>query len=119
MVMAVVFAGVMSAAVQIRKLAVISQATARANTVLNSTVEELRALSFEQLETRFGTPANLGGTLAATSVAGFYPITWQVTPEALNDDYYRVTVTVSWAIEDHPYNLAAVTDFYRNGINKR
>lgn len=119
MVMSVVFAGVLTAAVRIRHLAVVSQATARANTLVNSTVEELRSLSYDRLVEHLQGKANRSGRIDAASVAGVYPLNWDIEPDQQNADYLRVRVTVSWAVQGQPGALTVITDFYRHGINQR
>lgn len=117
-VLALVFAGVLSAAVRIREIAVIAQATARANTVMVSTVEELRSLDYDNLVTHLQQPANLQGTESAGSVAGVYPISWGIEPTPLDADYLRVRVRVNWTVGARAGELVSITDFYREGVNR-
>ena len=118
MIMAVVMAGVLTATARISTLAVNAQSTARCNALLNSTVEELRGLSYEQLETRL-TEGQTSGTISAASSAGNYPITWTIANTATGDDLQRVKVTVSWQRGEVVNELTAVTYFYRYGIANR
>ncbi len=115
-ILGLVFAGVMTAAVRIREVAVVAEATARANTVLSTTLEEYRAMDFAVLEQRLADPAQLTGIVQAPSVSGVYPVRWTVQPQTVEPDYIRVRVRVAWAVDKHTGELDAVTDFFREGV---
>ncbi|WP_221032800.1 type II secretion system protein [Actomonas aquatica] len=117
-VLAMVFAGVMTAAVRIREVAVVAEATARANTVLSSKVEEFRAMDYGVLEQQLQDPGKLQGTVRAPSVAGVYPVDWVVVPQQVDPDYMRLRVRVLWTVDSHTGELDVVADFFREGVNQ-
>ena len=119
-VLLVVFASVLSAANYSAKVANSARAETAATTVINSKVEEMRAMPFADVEKYLtgatgSPPRPVAGTIADGPCKGG---TWRrtVTKESGRDELLRALVAVEWTELGRPRRLEVVTFFSKHGI---
>ena len=116
-VLLVVFASVLSAANYSAKVANSARAETAATTVINTKVEEMRAMPFADVEKYLtgSPPRPVSGTIATGPCKGG---TWRrtVTKESGRDELLRALVAVEWTELGRPRRLEVVTFFSKHGI---
>ncbi len=122
-VLTVVFASVLTALGRANSLTHASVATYRATAVLNERMEEMRSLSFTQLQTRLAQSDFQSGSVGTTdderNLSGVNSFAWtrtKVTAES-TANLVKVVVHVTWTEGRTPRDLQTVGYFSSTGVS--
>lgn len=122
-ILTVLFSGVLSSLARANSAVQLSTSVYRGTAILNEKMEEMRSMTFAQLQTNLAKAAFLSGTIqnadSGTPLAGARTFTWTraVDTGASTSSLVRVVVTLSWKEGVQPQSIQTIGYFSSTGVS--